>query len=281
MKITKVVIGACAAVLLMSGCMTEELIKHRAADERITLIGNSSFKIELLSAKTMINDEGLLTVDASTLLSRTGYFRWVFCGDPKVTVWYHFTWIDSQGNICPPNQRELVALPGNIIDLHGVAPEEKYINYHLTISLKGPESDKAATQKNKPEVKEQYVKDGKVKPAGRSQAKQIAGPKPQDKPAIKPGVEQSLEGKPAESSKVENTFKEKSAESSKVENTFKEKSAESSKVEKTVKEKPAESSKAENTVKEKSAESSKAENTVKEKSAGSTTKQQKLTEPFN
>ena len=210
MKIVKVVIGACAAVLLMSGCMTEELIKQRAADERITLIGRSSFNIELLSAKTMINDEGLLTVDASALLSRTGYFRWVFCGDPQVTVWYHFTWIDDQGNICPPVQHEMSALPGNIIDLHGVAPEEKYINYHLTISLKGPESDKAASQKNNPEIKKQYIKDGKVKPAGKSQAKRIAGPKTQKKPAAKPAAEKPAE-KPADTSKVENNFREKPA----------------------------------------------------------------------
>ena len=200
MKITKLVIGACAAALLMTGCMTEEPIKQRAADERITLIGNSSFDIELLSAKTMINDEGLLTVDASMLLSRTGYFRWVFCGDPQVTVWYHFTWIDDQGNICPPVQHEMSALPGNIIDLHGVAPEEKYINYHLTVSLKGPESDKAKTQKDNPEVKKQYIKDGKVKPAGKSQAKQIVGPKAQEKPAAKPAEKPAEKpaAKPAE-----------------------------------------------------------------------------------
>ena len=201
MKIAKVVIGACAAVLLMSGCMTEEPIKQRAADERIKLIGNSSFNIELLSAKTMINDEGLLTVDASTLLSRTGFFRWVFCGDPQVTVWYHFTWIDSQGNTCPPTQHEMVALPGNIIDLHGVAPEEKYINYHLTISLKGPEADKTEGQKDNPKVKETYVKDGKVKPAGRSQAKRVAGPKTQEK-AAKPAEKSAAKpaAKPAEKS---------------------------------------------------------------------------------
>ena len=207
MKIVKIVIGACAAVLLMSGCMTEEPIKQRAADERIKLIGNSSFSIELLSAKTMINDEGLLTVDASTLLSRTGFFRWVFCGDPQITVWYHFTWIDSQGNICPPTQHEMVALPGNIIDLHGVAPEEKYINYHLTISLKGPEADKTEAQKDNPKVKETYVKDGKVKPAGRSQAK-ISNPKAEKK-AAKPASEKAA--KPA-AEKAAKPASEKTAE---------------------------------------------------------------------
>lgn len=226
MKIAKIVIGACAAALLLSGCMTEDLIKQRAADERITLIGKSSFSIELLSAKTLINDEGLLTVDASMLLSRTGFFRWVFCGDPQVTVWYHFTWIDAQGNICPPVQREMVALPGNIIDLHGVAPEEKYINYHLTISLKGPESDKAANQKDNPEVKKQYVKDGKVKPAGTSQAKQIAGPKAQDKPSIKPGIKRTFEEKPPASTAVENNTQKKPAASTAVENNAQKKPAE-------------------------------------------------------
>ena len=194
MKIAKVVIGACTAALLISGCMTEEPVKQRATDERIKLVESNSFSIELLSAKTIINDEGLLTVDASTILSRTGYFRWVFCGDPQVTVWYHFTWIDAQGNIYPPVQRELSALPGNIIDFHGVAPEEKYINFHLTISLKGPEAAEDASKKQDPEVKKKYVQSGKVKPAGKSRAKQIVGPlaqkkapaKPAAKPAAKP-----------------------------------------------------------------------------------------------
>ena len=185
MKIAKVVFGACTAVLLMSGCMTEEPIKQRAADERIRLVENANFTIELLSAKTMINDEGLLTVDASILLSRTKFFRWLLSGDPQVTVWYHFTWIDSRGNIYPPVQREMTALPGNIIDLHGVAPEEKYINYHLSISLKGPEASEDAAQKNKQKLKKTYIKDGKVKRAGKSRAKQITNPKTQKKTAAK------------------------------------------------------------------------------------------------
>ena len=190
MKIGKIMIGAFAGVLLMSGCMTEEPVKQRATEERIKLIGSSSFTIELLNAKTMINDEGLLTVDASVLLSRTGFFRWVFAGDPKVTVWYHFTWIDSQGNSPAPVQREMAALPGNILDFHGVAPDEKYINYHLTISLNGPEAASEAEHKNenKQELKKTYVKDGKVKPAGRSQARKVADPKAQKKNEAKPAA---------------------------------------------------------------------------------------------
>ncbi|MBE6371588.1 MAG: hypothetical protein E7055_05890 [Lentisphaerae bacterium] len=207
MKIGKIMIGAFAGALLMTGCMTEEPIKQRATEERIKLIENSSFTIELLNAKTMINDEGLLTVDASVLLSRTGFFRWLFTGDPKVTVWYHFTWIDSQGNSPAPVQREMAALPGNILDFHGVAPDEKYINYHLTISLKGPEASSEAEHKkeNKQELKKTYVKDGKVKPAGRSQARKVADPKAQKeakpaakaeaKPAAKPAAK--AEAKPA------------------------------------------------------------------------------------
>ena len=208
MKIGKIMIGAFAGVLLMTGCMTEEPIKQRATEERIKLIGNRSFTIELLNAKTMINDEGLLTVDASVLLSRTGYFRWVFTGDPKVNVWYHFSWIDSEGNSPTPVQREMVALPGNILDFHGVAPDEKYINYHLTISLNGPEAASEAEHKNKnqKELKETYVKDGKVKPAGRSQAK-ISNPKAEKK-AAKPASEKAA--KPA-SEKAAKPASEKAA----------------------------------------------------------------------
>ena len=196
MKIAKAVFGVCAGVLLISGCMTEEPVKQRAVEERIKLVGNSSFEIELLSAKTLINDEGLLTVDASTLLSRTGSFRWVFSGDPKVTVWYHFDWIDAQGNICPPVQREIVALPGNIIDFHGVAPAEKYINYRLTISLKGPEASE--TEKQQEEVKKEVAEKGEVKPAGKSQAPVIKTGTGEKTSAAKP-VEKKAEAKPAKS----------------------------------------------------------------------------------
>ena len=187
MKIAKLLIGACVGALLLSGCMTEEPIKQRASDERIELIENSSFKIELLSARTLINDDGLLTVDASTILSRTGFFRWVFCGDPKVTVWYHFDWIDAHGNICKPVQREMAALPGNIIDFHGVAPEEKYINYHLTISLKGPETEEEAA-KQRDDLKKKYTEGGtaRVKPVGRSRAKAIRKGAKAKKAAAKP-----------------------------------------------------------------------------------------------
>ncbi len=188
MKIAKTVIGLCTGALLLSGCMTEEPVKQRATDERIELIGKSSFSIELLSARTLINDEGLLTVDASVLLSRTGPLRWIFCGDPNVTVWYHFAWIDAQGNINPPVQREMVALPGSIIDLHGVAPEEKYINYRLTVSLKGPGNDAEADKQNK-----KAKPSGEVKPAGKSEAAIV---KTNAKPAAKP-AEKKAEAKPA------------------------------------------------------------------------------------
>ena len=193
MKIATVLIGAGVGALVLAGCMTEEPIQQRASDERIEMIENRSFNIELVNAKTLINDEGLLTVDASALLSRTGYFRWMFAGDPKVTIWYHFDWIDAQGNICPPVQREMTALPGNIIDFHGIAPDEKYINYHLTISLKGPETDQEAAQQ-RDEIKQKYTASGKVKPAGKSQAKRTVktGAKPAPKAEVK-----KTEAKPA------------------------------------------------------------------------------------
>ena len=170
MKIAKILIGVCAGTLLLSGCMTEEPITQRATEERIELVEGGSFKIELLDAKTLVNDDGLLTVDASVLLSRTNPFRWFFVGDPQITIWYHFDWIDSKGNIRPPVQHEMVALPGNIVSFHGVAPEEKYINYRLTISLKGPATQEE-TAKQQDNVKKEVKEAGKVKPAGKSQAK--------------------------------------------------------------------------------------------------------------
>ena len=181
MKIAKVLIGACAGAMLLTGCMTEEPIQQRAVDDRIQLIGNNSFSIELLKATTLINDDGLLTVDASALISRTAPLRRVFCGDPKLTVWYHFDWIDADGNMCKPVQHEMYALPGNIVSVHGVAPDEKYINYQLTISLKGP-GVKQETAGPQEAVKKPAPKK-KVKPAGKSRARQIK--KSKAKPAEK------------------------------------------------------------------------------------------------
>ena len=193
MKIASILTGVCAGTLLLSGCMTEEPISQRATEERIELIEGGSFKIELLDAKTLIDDDGLLTVDATAVISRTNPFRWFFIGDPKVTVWYHFDWIDARGNICPPVQREIVALPGNIIDFHGVAPDEKYINYRLIISLKGPTVE--GTEQRHEEIKEE-AENGEVKPAGKSQA-QVITTDTGDKPAAKP-AEKTAETKGAD-----------------------------------------------------------------------------------
>ncbi len=251
MKIAKIVFGLCAGALLLTGCMTEEPVKQRAADERIELIGTSSFSIDLLSAKTLVNDDGLLTVDAKALLSRTGPIRWFFCGDRNVTVWYHFDWIDSEGNICPPVQREVVVLPGNIVDFHGVAPDEKYINYHLTISLKGPETEEEAARQRE-ELKKSYAKSGKVKPAGKSEAAIV---KTNAKPAAKPEekAEVKSEAKPAEKKAEPKKAAEPQA-------------------------KKAEPKKAEAKPAAKKAEPKKAE---AKPAAGKASKQQKLTEPFD
>ena len=48
MKIASILTGVCAGTLLLSGCMTEEPISQRAAEDRIELIEGGSFKIELL-----------------------------------------------------------------------------------------------------------------------------------------------------------------------------------------------------------------------------------------
>jgi len=197
MKITNVLMSTCAAAMLLTGCMTEEPIKQRVSDDRIILIDNSKFSTGLLSAKTLINDEGLLTVDANVLVSRTSPLRWIFCGDPQVTVWYHFDWIDAQGNISSPVvQREMVVLPGNILVFHGVAPAEKYINYVLTISLRGAETAEEAA-KQREEVKKLYSESGKIKPAGKSEARQKSRKKKSVKPAVKKAPAEKAAAKPA------------------------------------------------------------------------------------
>ena len=197
MKITNVLMCTCAAAMLLTGCMTEEPVKQRVSDDRIILIDNSKFSTGLLSAKTLINDEGLLTVDANVLLSRTSPIRWIFSGDPKVTVWYHFDWIDAQGNISSPVvQREMVVLPGNILFFHGVAPDEKYINYVLTISLRGAETPEEAARQRE-EVKKLYSESGKIKPAGKSEAKQKPRKKKSVKPAVKKAPAKKAAAKPA------------------------------------------------------------------------------------
>ncbi len=196
MKITNVLMSTCAAAMLLTGCMTEEPVKQRVSDDRIILIDNSKFSTGLLSAKTLINDDGLLTVDANVLVSRTSSLRCIFTGDPKVTVWYHFDWIDADGNISSPVvQREMVVLPGNILFFHGVAPAEKYINYVLTISLRGAETPEEAARQRE-EVKRLYSESGKIKPAGKSEAKQKSKKK-SVKPAAKKAPAKKAAAKPA------------------------------------------------------------------------------------
>ena len=259
MKIAKAVIGLCTGALLLTGCMTEEPIKQRATDQRIELIGNSSFNIDLLSAKTLINDDGLLTVDAKVLLSRTGPLRWIFCGDPKVTVWYRFTWIDSKGNTTKAPQREMVTLPGSIIDLHAVAPEEKYINYRLIVSLEGPETD-AEANKQSEEIKEA----GEVKPAGKSEAVIVKkNVEPKAKPAEKKAEVKPAEAKPAE----------KKAEAKPVEQV---KEAEAKPVEKKAETKPVEQVKEAEAKPVEQVKEAEAKPAAEKKS-----KQPKLTEPFD
>ena len=208
MRIASILTGVCAGTLLLSGCMTEEPINQRVTEERIELIGANSFKIELLDAKTLINDAGLLTVDASTLISRTNPFRWVFVGDRQMTIWYHFDWIDSKGNIHPPVQHEMVALPGNIVSFHGVAPGEQYINYRLTISLKGPATQEE-TDKKHSDVKKQVAQTGKVAPAGKSQAKKV---KKNKKAAKKSKAAPKKEAAPAKAADVKDAKKEAAPE---------------------------------------------------------------------
>lgn len=195
MKITKIVLAAAAAVLFLPGCMTEEPIKERATDARIELVNSSSFKVELLKSSFFINDDGLLTVDASALLSRTGSFRWVFAGDPQITVWYHFDWIDAEGNICPPQQCEMTALPGNIVDFHGVAPSEKYVSYRLTVSLTGPETKEEA-EKQQAELKKASSVKAEAVPA---ESKEKAPAKAEVKAAEKaPAKTEAVPAKTAE-----------------------------------------------------------------------------------
>ena len=268
MKIASILTGVCAGTLLLSGCMTEEPVTQRATEERIELIGNDSFKIELLDAKTLIDDNGLLTVDATTVISRTAPLRWVFAGDPKITVWYHFDWIDAKGNIRPPVQHEMVALPGNIVSFHGIAPEEKYINYHLTISLKGPVTQEE-TAKQQNEVKKQVAESGKVNPAGKSQAKKT---KPGKKSKAKTASKKNAQKKDAAKKGKGKAAPKKKADAPKNEPVEKVAEAPVEKVAETPKSEPVE--KVTEAPVEKTAD-------APEKAPAGTGKQQKLTEPFD
>ena len=124
-----------AAATLLSGCMTDETIRKNAADPRIELINSASYTVRLLSSNSFIDDNGFLTVNAQTLLSRTSAWKWIFCGDPKVSVYFRMDFLDGKGRVCSSKVSEITALPGNIVDFQGVAASEKYLSYKLTVSL--------------------------------------------------------------------------------------------------------------------------------------------------
>ena len=191
MKTGKMIAGVFAAAFLLSGCMTEEHIQKQASDPRIDLVENSSKKVRLLSSSSFIDDNGFLTVNAQVLLSRTEPLRWIFCGDPKVPVYFRLDFLNGKGEVCASRVSEIMAASGNIVDFQGVAASEKYISYKLTVSLeklepspvkKAAPAKKAAVKKAAP-AKKAAVK--KAAPAKKAAVKKAA---PAKKAAVKKAV---------------------------------------------------------------------------------------------
>ena len=165
MKAGKIFACVFGAAALLSGCMTDETIQKNTADPRIALVNSSSYSVRLLSSNSFIDDNGFLTVNAQTLLSRTSAWKWIFCGDPKVTVYFRMDFLDGKGRVCSSKVSEIMALPGNIVDFQGVAASEKYLSYKLTVSLEKLDPVPVAAPAKKAAVKKAPAKKVAVKKA--------------------------------------------------------------------------------------------------------------------
>ena len=187
--------GNIACMLLsgwfLAGCITEAPIQKKITDARIELVDNDEFSMGLLSCATKIDDFGLLTVDASVVLSRTSPWKWIWGGDPKIEVGYRFQWMDAKGNVHESAKHTISSLPGNIISIHGVAPSEKEVSFKLRIFLNGQEPKPAAkTEAAKPAPKAETAKPaGKTEPKAKTEVSPAAVA-----PAVKP--EPKAEAKP-------------------------------------------------------------------------------------
>ena len=169
--------GSVAAMLLTAGCVTKEFKTDidGIQDERVSHVDSNFFSLKILEVTSQINNEGDLAVAASVEVSRPGFFTYTFCGNPQVSIYYAFEWLDAKGNASKKVWKEFKTLPGSIITFSGVAPASRYVNFKLYVAAgeKPQEAvcEKAAVKKVAP-AKKAAVK--KVAPAKKAAVKKVA-----------------------------------------------------------------------------------------------------------
>ena len=181
MKAFSIFAGFLAAGLL-AGCAFTEFKTERppVKDTRITFLENGSFGLKPLTVVTKIDDEGCLNADVTFELGGSSFFTWYFCGAPMQTLVYRFDWVDAKGKVLQGKTRKVKLLPGNILTVGAIAPDEKYKNFKFEVSFCEKKCEKkcekacAAKCGKKAEaksVKKAPAKKAAVKPAKKAPVK--------------------------------------------------------------------------------------------------------------
>lgn len=207
MKAFSIFAGFLAAGLL-AGCAFTEFKTERppVKDTRITFVENGSFGLKPLTVVTKIDDEGCLNADVTFELGGSSFFTWYFCGAPMQTLVYRFDWVDAKGKVLQGKTRKVKILPGNILTVGAIAPDEKYKNFKFEVSFCEKKCEKACAAKcgKKAEaksVKKAPAKKAAVKPAKKAPAKKAAVKPVKKAPAKKAAV------KPAQKAPVKKEVK--------------------------------------------------------------------------
>ena len=183
------------ALGLLSGCAFTEFKTERppVKDDRISFVENGNFGLKPLAVVTKTDDEGCLNADVTFELGGSPFLTWYFCGAPMQTLVYRFDWVDAGGNVLQGKVRKVELLPGNILTVGSIAPDEKYKNFKFEVSFCEEKCDKKCAEKcgKKAEVKaakKAPAKKAAVKTAKKAPAKKAAVKTAKKAPAKKAAV---------------------------------------------------------------------------------------------
>ena len=186
MKVFSIFAGVLSLGLLC-GCAFTEFKTERppVKDDRITFVENGNFGLKPLTVVTKIDDEGCLNADVTFELGGSPFFTWYFCGAPMQTLVYRFDWVDAKGNVLQGKTRKVEILPGNILTVGAIAPDEKYKNFKFEVSFNEGKCEKACAAKCEKKAEAKAVKKASAKKAAVKPAKKASAKKAAVKPAKK------------------------------------------------------------------------------------------------
>ena len=186
MKVFSIFAGVLSLGLLC-GCAFTEFKTERppVKDDRITFIENGNFGLKPLTVVTKVDDEGCLNADVTFELGGSPFFTWYFCGAPMQSLVYRFDWMDAKGNILQGKTRKVEILPGNILTVGAIAPDEKYKNFKFEVSFAKGKCEKACAAKCEKKAESKPAAKASAKKAAVKPAKKAPAKKAVVKPAAK------------------------------------------------------------------------------------------------